>query len=72
MFPSGFEASFVTSELTPVSQKEINRDSVRNPYDDSHVECCDQCWAPQGKRDMELLDQVQRRVMKMMKGLEHL
>ncbi|RMC14074.1 hypothetical protein DUI87_09162 [Hirundo rustica rustica] len=37
-----------------------------------HQECCVQLWAPQDKRDMELLEQVQWRAMKMCKGLEHL
>ncbi|RMC14090.1 hypothetical protein DUI87_09178 [Hirundo rustica rustica] len=37
-----------------------------------HQECCVQLWAPQDKRDMELLEQVQWRAMKMIKGLEDL
>lgn len=31
-----------------------------------------QCWAPQYKRDMDMLKTVQRRAMKMMKRLKHL
>ena len=34
-------------------------------------EYCVQFWAPQYKREMELLVRVQRGVMKLMKGLEH-
>ncbi|KAK4827092.1 hypothetical protein QYF61_014194 [Mycteria americana] len=37
-----------------------------------HLECCVQLWAPQYRRDIDILDRVQRRTMKMMKGLEHL
>ncbi|KAJ7409162.1 hypothetical protein WISP_116266 [Willisornis vidua] len=38
----------------------------------AHLECCVQYWAPQQKRDMELLEWVQWRAMNMMKGLKHL
>lgn len=38
----------------------------------THLECCIHLWSPQHKEDMKLLEQLQRRTMKLLRGLEHL
>ena len=38
----------------------------------SHLDCCVQMWSPKYRRDVDLLEHVQRRATKMTQGMEHL
>jgi len=36
-----------------------------------HLESCVQLWSPQHRKDMDLLERIQRRATKVIQGLQH-
>ena len=62
--------SYIQSSMADKSREEIL--SLYSALLRSHLESCVQLWSPQQKKVMELLEPVQRRATKMVRGQEHL
>lgn len=63
-----FSRSHIHQRLI-ISEHTLQLESV---FSLSHLEFCIHLWGPQDRKDVDLLEQVQRRATGMLRGLEHL
>lgn len=58
----------VTAAWPAGPEREFSSSAVVRP----HLECCVQVWDPQDRKEVNLLEQFQRRAVNTIQGLEHL